>query len=470
MFFDFLQTFNTKRRYIAYFCLLFNAYNEMCARFGVSIAMISGMVKTDCNDPQDTGSFCWTEKVQALVLGAYFYGHTVQFVTVYVARRFTRFTITYRFWLVITIVLQLSYPNIAAASTTFLIASQVFRGFVAAIMVTYHLDYISRFSVGSEGKVLISLVGAIHYVGQGTGGLIAGIMCDRFGWRYYFYYEGACFIIGLALTLTFVPDLLHKSWYLTTKEKDLIVKHNSTLNGPHIPQEQSAGNESPQSRLSIRSVISRVYLISFCIYAHAYTLVYYNSLSVVPFFLKKVLGADPLIISYLNVVLTLLIAFCTMIMSYFFQRLDRILSWLMCRMVFAVVPMMLQLVFLVGLSTITSINTGIFILTLSAIAASTLYSGSIYTINYEIDPKNSPLFVSIFNSFGQAAGFLGPMLMAAITTTDPEIPDYNSVYKQRWNYFFYTVAGVAAAGCVAIVGAYLVKPGEWVNRTGSISE
>ena len=51
--------------------------------------MISGMVKTDCDDPKDTGSFCWTEKVQALVLGAYFYGHTVQFATVYIARRFT---------------------------------------------------------------------------------------------------------------------------------------------------------------------------------------------------------------------------------------------------------------------------------------------------------------------------------------------------------------------------------------------
>ena len=28
-------------------------------------------------------------------------------------------------------------------------------------MVTYHLDYISRFSVGSEGKALISLVGEL---------------------------------------------------------------------------------------------------------------------------------------------------------------------------------------------------------------------------------------------------------------------------------------------------------------------
>ena len=30
-------------------------------------------------------------------------------------------------------------------------------------MVTYHLDYISRFSVGSEGKALISLVGELTY-------------------------------------------------------------------------------------------------------------------------------------------------------------------------------------------------------------------------------------------------------------------------------------------------------------------
>ena len=258
--------------------------------------------------------------------------------------------------------------------------------------------------------------------------------------------------------------------YLTAEEKELIVKDNPTLIDSQIQQEQITGNVNSKSTSSIKSMFCRVYLVSFCIYAHAYTMVYYDSLSVVPFFLKKVLGADPLLISYLNVILTLLIAVFTIVMSYLFQRLDRILPWLVCRMIFAVVPMILQIVFLVALSTITSINSGIFILTLSAVAASTLYSGSIYTINYEIDPENSPVFVSIFNSFGQAAGFLGPMLMAAITTTNPDIPDYKSVYKQRWAYFFYTVAGVAAAGFVAIVGAYLIRPSEWVNRTEKKSQ
>ena len=51
--------------------------------------MIGGMVKTDCNDKDDNGTFCWSDNTQALVLGAYFYGHAVQFVTVYVAKRYT---------------------------------------------------------------------------------------------------------------------------------------------------------------------------------------------------------------------------------------------------------------------------------------------------------------------------------------------------------------------------------------------
>ena len=51
--------------------------------------MIGGMVKEDCDDPSDKGTFCWSEKTQALVLGAYFYGHTAQCLTTFIANRFT---------------------------------------------------------------------------------------------------------------------------------------------------------------------------------------------------------------------------------------------------------------------------------------------------------------------------------------------------------------------------------------------
>ena len=50
--------------------------------------MIGGMVKEDCEDPTDKGSFCWGEDTKALVLGAYFYGYAAQFPITIVAKRF----------------------------------------------------------------------------------------------------------------------------------------------------------------------------------------------------------------------------------------------------------------------------------------------------------------------------------------------------------------------------------------------
>jgi hypothetical protein len=46
------------------------------------------MVKTNCSDPEDYGAYCWSEETKAFVLGGYFYGHAIQFITIYVAKRF----------------------------------------------------------------------------------------------------------------------------------------------------------------------------------------------------------------------------------------------------------------------------------------------------------------------------------------------------------------------------------------------
>ena len=48
---------------------------------------MGGMVKEDCNDPEDKGEFCWSDSTQALVLGAYFYGYAAQFLAIFFAKR-----------------------------------------------------------------------------------------------------------------------------------------------------------------------------------------------------------------------------------------------------------------------------------------------------------------------------------------------------------------------------------------------
>ncbi|XP_063677121.1 sialin-like isoform X1 [Bolinopsis microptera] len=451
--------FRTRRRYIAYLCLLCNAYTEMCARFGVSISMIGGMVKKDCDDPDDVGQFCWSQSTQAMVIGAYFYGYVAQCFTTFVAKYFTGFTRTYRFWLILSGAIQFCYPTFAALSPTIVIFTQAIRGVVAGIMMSFSFHYISKFGIGKESKIFISLVGATNYIGSGTGGVLAGFITDIFGWQYYFYYSGICYAIGLVLTLLFVQESPEKCWFMTLEEKDMIMKENK----PSLKSE-SHEPSSPTNKLSF----CRLYLIAFSIYLLAYNIVIYGILSVMPFYLNEITGADPQLISYLNISLTLLIALCTIAFSYVVQILDTLCSWLVCRMMCTLIPMLSYIIFFIALSYHLSFIGATIILISTSIMASTLFGGSVFMINYEMDPKNSAVRMSIFNSVGQAAGFICPLLMAAITTTDRDHPNYASVYRQKWSYFFYTVAGFAAAGCLVIMLAYILSPDEWVNKDRKI--
>ena len=40
--------------------------------------MLGGLAKQDCNDPSDTGEYCWSEGTKAAVVAAYFYGNWLQ--------------------------------------------------------------------------------------------------------------------------------------------------------------------------------------------------------------------------------------------------------------------------------------------------------------------------------------------------------------------------------------------------------
>ena len=146
-------------------------------------------------------------------------------------------------------------------------------------------------------------------------------------------------------------------------------------------------------------------------------------------------------------------------------QLLQFLPWIKCRMLFMLLPMFLQIFFLILFPFVTSTNGVIVVMACTAIASSTLFSGSVITVNYELDPHNSGMVCSVFNSFGQTSGFLGPLLVSWITTTDPDIEDYEEVYKRRWNYYFFMLSGFAGVGVMAVVVAYLVWPNEWVDRS-----
>jgi hypothetical protein len=248
--------------------------------------------------------------------------------------------------------------------------------------------------------------------------------------------------------------------YLTAEEKEIIMQ--SAAAKVEGSTSKDGSNIMNDHKSLLKTVLCRVYLPAFCVYQFGYGFTFYNILNVIPFYLNEVLKADPLLIAYVNAALFVLIVLSTLTFSAMYQKLDKVLTWLECRMIFTLIPMISQIIFAIGISYINSVTGCVIILAFCAIGSSTLFTGGLVTINYELDPPNSALTLSIWNSFAQMAGFVGPILKTGITNIPPDTPDYAAVFKQRWSMFFYVVAGVAAFSATAIVLAYVLKRDEWI--------
>ena len=69
--------------------------------------------------------------------------------------------------------------------------------------------------------------------------------------------------------------------------------------------------------------------------------------------------------------------------------------------------------------------------------------------------------VGVFNGFGQVAGFINPVLMAALTNVDETHTDYAQAYARGWRNFFLLNGGAAVVSILAVLGGFAMRRGEW---------
>ena len=151
-----------------------------------------------------------------------------------------------------------------------------------------------------------------------------------------------------------------------------------------------------------------------------------------------------------------------MLFSLIFLKVDKVLPWLKCRLIFCLTPPILISAGNALLPFLNDTRATLAVLLLDSLARSTAFSGSIYTINYELDPVNAPLILGLFNTFGQLSGFLNPLTMTQMTgALDKTRPDYKEQLKYRWDTFFFINAGVEFGAVVAIVISVIVGRKEW---------
>eukprot|EP00116_Pleurobrachia_bachei_P000278 sb/3460540/ len=372
----------------------------------------------------------------------------------------------YRLYLVVGIVSQFTYPMLAQVSLVGLILLQALRGFMTGIMVAYMytFEFQSRWIPAKLRRTFISLNGAICYIGNGTGGLLVEFFSRDLGWEYYFYFSGILFIILLILSLIFMADKPENSWFVRSlsggkdmKKEVKVAVEQEIVEGngekyieeeekKYIEKEEKKDNEEKASpsttptSVSVRDILSRGYLYSFCIYYFSHSLIWYNTLSTSPFYLHNILGAGTKPIAVLETSLSFVMAGSSILLSWIFQTLDKHLSWLTCRLTFIYIPMVIQLVVFIGFPYFATFTGASFLLVLSTVASSSMFSGSLNTVNVEIDPVNAPIIQALYSGVGQIAGFLGPALMAWLTTGN----------ANGWDWFFHVISASASVSVIGI--------------------
>ena len=83
------------------------------------------------------------------------------------------------------------------------------------------------------------------------------------------------------------------------------------------------------------------------------------------------------------------------------------------------------------------------------------------TGNYEIDPFNGQIIIGIFNSFGEAMGFVNPLAKAAMTHVRESRSDYSKALKTKWRHFFLIEAGIAYFAVLMVILSVIFRSEEW---------
>ena len=283
---------------------------------------------------------------------------------------------------------MLTYPLMASISPYLLVVGQIIRALGAGVLMGYQFVLAQKWALPEEAKYLISFNGAIQSFGMGSGPFIAGLTASSIGWEYYFYICGVLFLVILFISLAFIPNTPQQSRFMSEQELSL------------YSIDSKAEQKSETKFDSWTSLLKRHYPWAFALAHFGFNFVVYNLYTTFPFYLDQVQKVSTTILSWSIMYFGFVLGLSMIILSKVFQFVDTKTTWLKSRIIFTMLPFIVHTAMYLVIPSIDHIIIFFVVSFVIVFLCGTLCSGSYVTVNYEIDPFNSPRLYSFFNSFG----------------------------------------------------------------------
>nr|XP_057914003.1 sialin [Doryrhamphus excisus] len=430
-----------------------------CLRVNLSVAMVE-MLDTNQPNTNHSSSVCpphispsrpkrnhtasvydWDTETQGWILGSFFYGYILtQIPGGYLAGRFGSKWLL-GFGILVTVVFTLLTPLAADLGASYLIGVRILEGIGEG--VSYPAMY-SMWAVWAPPLERSRLV-SISYIGAQFGTVLAlplsGEICFYLDWTYVFYIFGAVGLLWFVLWSFLVFDSPNTHRWISERERLYIVS--------------SLKNELSNSHADIpwRAMLTSGPLLAIVVAHFAYNWTFYTLLTLLPTYMKDILGFSIQengwlsAVPYVGCAVTALLS--AQLADYLQERC--FYSTVIVRKALTIVGMVGPAVFLVAAG-YTGCNyiLAITFLTISSSLGGVSASG--FNVNHlDIAPSYAGILLGITNTFATIPGMVGPVIARHLTTN-------NTI--EEWQTVFYIAAAINLIGAATytLLGQGTVQP------------
>ena len=390
----------------------------------------------------EDGPFVWDDKMQGLILGAYFYGAFIgQLPAGWIATFFSP-KLQFATMIILSALANLLTP-VSALSVPALIFVRGFVGFLAGSNFPVVAEILSKWGPPKE-KVAMSTV---MYVGHAMAVIvffpISGVIAKKVSWEALFYIEGVLTLIWIFPWMYYMYDTPMEHPRISASEKEFL-------------KNEIGGNEAREIKVPLKKILTSGPVWALIITHMCTAWGCYLLLEKIPQFMHTMLGLD----IQANAVLNAIPYTCMLIFAFAFAHTFeylvniKLITLLNARRTATFVSTVLPGICFIALGYVdySTPTPAIALITTSATLIGAMYYAHIPN-HEEIAPDLSGLLVAITSMFAIVSGMVLPNVVSAIT-------DDNHT-AEAWRTAFYISFGVQLFGFLAYTMLGSVEPQPW---------
>ncbi|XP_034473847.1 sialin-like [Drosophila innubila] len=227
--------------------------------------------------PED-GPFDWSEPLQGMLLGCYFWGYLVsQIPLAYLAENYSAKWVFF-FSVVLNVVCTILTPPLTKLHYAGLLTMRVLEGIAGGASFPAMHIMIANWAPQTERMLIATIIYVGTSAGTASSILMSGLVSNKYGWEWVFYTMGGLSCIWIPLWIILIQDDPNKQRFISPEERDMI---NTSLG--HL----EGAKEHPA--LPIAKVLKSIPFLAILISHTCHNFGWYMFLIEIPFYMKQVL-------------------------------------------------------------------------------------------------------------------------------------------------------------------------------------